>query len=133
MRDSALIEIIGHVGKDPSSPSPEKHPDFVIFEVAVSTSKKDVNWFKCQTSSEGLAKVVKSYVKKGDGVLIRGYPKANAYIGKDGKAKAQFEININYINLLTSSRDKPSNNDISKENYITEIEELSKLDNEIPF
>jgi len=133
MRDSALIEIIGHVGKDPSSPSPDKHPDFVIFEVAVSTSKKDVNWFKCQTSSEGLAKVVKSYVKKGDGVLIRGYPKANAYIGKDGKAKAQFEININYINLLTSSRDKPSNNDISKENYITEIEELSKLDNEIPF
>ena len=133
MRDSALIEIIGHVGKDPSSPSPEKYPDFVTFEVAVSTSKKDVNWFKCQTSSERLAKVVKSYVKKGDRVLIRGYPKVNDYIGKDGKAKAQFEININYINLLTSNKEKPSNNDISKENYITEIEELTKLNDEIPF
>jgi single-stranded DNA-binding protein len=133
MRDSALIEIIGHVGKDPSSPSPEKYPDFVTFEVAVSTSKKDVNWFKCQTSSEGLAKVVKSYVKKGDGVLIRGYPKVNAYIGKDGKAKAQFEININYINLLTSNKEKPSNTEISRENYITEVEELSKLNDEIPF
>jgi single-stranded DNA-binding protein len=133
MRDSALIEIIGHVGKDPSSPSPEKYPDFVTFEVAVSTSKKDVNWFKCQTSLEGLAKVVKSYVKKGDGVLIRGYPKVNSYIGKDGKAKAQFEININYINLLTSNKEKPSNTEISRENYITEVEELSKLNDEIPF
>lgn len=133
MRESALIEIIGHVGKDPSSPSPEKYPDFVIFEVAVSNNKKEVTWFKCKTNSEALAKVVKSYVKKGDGLLIRGYPQVNAYIGKDGKAKAQFEININYINLLTNSKDKPNNNAMSKENYITEIEELSKLDDEIPF
>lgn len=133
MRDSALIEIIGHVGKAPTCPSPEKYPDFVTFEVAVSNSKKEVNWFKCQTSSEALAKVVKSYVKKGDGVLIRGYPKANAYVGKDGKAKAQVEIYINYINLLTSGKEKASNNEISKENYITEIEELSKLSDEIPF
>jgi len=133
MRDSALIEIIGHVGKDPSSPSPEKYPDFVTFEIAVSNNKKEVTWFKCKTSSEPLAKVVKSYVKKGDGLLIRGYPQVNAYIGKDGKAKGQLEIYINYINLLTSSKDKPSNNAMSKENYITEIEELSKLDDEIPF
>jgi single-stranded DNA-binding protein len=133
MRESAEIEIIGYVAADPIMPSPEKYPDFVTFEVAVSNNKKEVSWFKCQTSSEALAKVVKSYVKKGDGVLIRGYPKANAYVGKDGKAKAQFEININYINLLTSSKEKPTKNEISKENYITEIEELSKLDDEIPF
>jgi single-stranded DNA-binding protein len=133
MRDSATVEIIGHVGKDPSSPSPEKYPDFVTFEMAVSNNKKEVTWFKCKTSSEALAKVVKSYVKKGDGLLIRGYPQVNAYIGKDGKAKGQLEIYINYINLLTSSKDKPNNNVMSKENYITEIEELSKLDDEIPF
>lgn len=133
MRDSALIEIIGHVGKDPLVPSPDKHPDFVTFEMAVSNNKKEVTWFKCKTSSEALAKVVKSYVKKGDGLLIRGYPQVNAYIGKDGKAKGQLEIYINYINLLTSSKDKPNNNVMSKENYITEIEELSKLDDEIPF
>lgn len=133
MRDSALIEIIGHVGKDPFVPSPDKHPDFVTFEMAVSNSKKEVTWFKCKTSSEALAKVVKSYVKKGDGLLIRGYPQVNAYIGKDGKAKGQLEVYINYINLLTSSKEKPSNNQVSRENYITEVEELSKLDDEIPF
>jgi hypothetical protein len=35
--------------------------------------------------------------------------------------------------LLTGSKEKLGNNEISRENYITEIEELSKLDDEIPF
>lgn len=67
------------------------------------------------------------------GVLIKGYTKIKTYIDKSGNAKGSIEVNINHINLLTSNKEKLSNNNISKENYITEIEELSKFDDEIPF
>lgn len=66
-------------------------------------------------------------------MLVKGYPKLKTYIDKSGNAKGSIEVNINHINLLTSSKEKQTNVEISRENYITEIEELSKLDDEIPF
>ena len=56
-----------------------------------------------------------------------------SYVDKSGNAKGSIEVNINHINLLTSSKEKQNKGEISRENYITEIEELSKLDDEIPF
>ena len=67
------------------------------------------------------------------------FPKPNEYpnfvtfsvgVSRTWKDK---EVNINHINLLTSSKEKQSKGEISRENYITEIEELSKLNDEIPF
>lgn len=104
MRESVEIEIIGYVASDPVMPSPEKYPDFITFQIAITNSKQETTWFKCQVGSEGLAKVVRSYVKKGAGVLVRGYPKVNAYIAKDGTAKGSIEINVNYLNLLGNSK-----------------------------
>ena len=33
--------------------------------------------------------------------LIKGFPKANAYIDKEGKAKSQIEVSITDMNILT--------------------------------
>lgn len=66
-------------------------------------------------------------------MLVKGYPKLRTYIDKSGNAKGSIEVNINHINLLTSSKEKQSKDEISRENYITEIEELSALPDEIPF
>jgi single-stranded DNA-binding protein len=77
--------------------------------------------------------VIKAYVTQGTGVLVKGYPKVRSYIDKSGNAKGFIEVNINHINLLTSSKEKQSNGEISRENYITEVEELSALPDEIPF
>jgi len=141
MISTAEIELIGYVGKDPIFPKPNEYPNFVTFSVGVSKMRKDkegkeqkeTTWFECNTNSEGLAKVIKAYVTQGSGVLVKGYPKVRSYIDKSGNAKGSIEVNINHINLLTSSKEKQSNGEISRENYITEIEELSKLDDEIPF
>ena len=98
-----------------------------------SEEKKETTWFECNTNSESLAKVIKAYVTQGTGILVKGYPKVRSYIDKSGNAKGSIEVNINHINLLTSSKEKQSKDEISRENYITEIEELSKLDDEIPY
>lgn len=141
MLTSAEIELIGYVGKDPILPKPNEYPNFVTFSVGVSRTWKDkqgkeqkeTTWFECNTNSESLAKVIKAYVTQGTGILIKGYPKVKVYIDKSGEAKGSIEVNISRLNLLTSSKEKQATNEISRENYITEIEELSKLDDEIPF
>ena len=141
MITTAEIELIGYVGKDPILPKPNEYPNFVTFSVGVSRTWKDkqgkeqkeTTWFECNTNSESLAKVIKAYVTQGTGILIKGYPKVKVYIDKSGEAKGSIEVNISRLNLLTSSKEKQATNEISRENYITEIEELSKLDDEIPF
>lgn len=141
MISTAEIELIGYVGKDPIFPKPNEYPNFVTFSVGVSRTwkdkegneKKETTWFECNSNSERLAKVIKAYVTQGTGVLVKGYPKVRSYIDKSGNAKGSIEVNINHINLLTSSKEKQSNGEISRENYITEVEELSALPDEIPF
>jgi single stranded DNA-binding protein len=141
MISTAEIELIGYVGKDPIFPKPNEYPHFVTFSVGVSRTwkdkegneKKETTWFECNSNSERLAKVIKAYVTQGTGVLVKGYPKVRSYIDKSGNAKGSIEVNINHINLLTSSKEKQSNGEISRENYVTEVEELSALSDEIPF
>lgn len=141
MISTAEIELIGYVGKDPIFPKPNEYLHFVTFSVGVSKTgkdkegneKKETTWFECNSNSERLAKVIKAYVTQGTGVLVKGYPKVRSYIDKSGNAKGSIEVNINHINLLTSSKEKQSNGEISREKYITEVEELSALPDEIPF
>jgi len=100
MITTAEIELIGYAGKDPVVPKPEEHPNFVTFSVGVSKMWKDregkekkvTTWFDCNTNSEALAKVIKTYVMQGMGVLIKGYPRVKAYIDKSGEAKGSIEI-----------------------------------------
>jgi len=141
MLTSAEIEIIGYVGKDPIFPKPNEYPNFITFSVGVSKTWRDkegkeqkvTTWFDCHANSEALAKVIKTHVTQGVGVLIKGYPKVKAYIDKAGVAKGSIEININHINLLTGGKEKPSNGEDSRANHITEIEELSAISDNIPF
>lgn len=137
MITTAEIEVIGYVGKDPIFPKTNEYPNFVTFPVGVSRMWRDkegkeqkvTTWFDCNTNSEGLAKVMKTLVTQGVGVLIKGYPKVKTYIDKEGKAKGSIEINISHINLLTNSKEKINNDENPKEI----AEELSIFDELIPF
>ena len=141
MLTGSEIELIGYVGKDPIFPKPDEYPNFVTFSVGVSKmrkerggeEKKETTWYECNSNSEGLAKVIKAYVTQGTGILIKGYPRVKAYLDKSGEAKGSIEVNISRLNLLTSSKERQVTNEISRENYVTEIEELSKLEDQIPF
>lgn len=137
MITTAEIEVIGYVGKNPIVPKPQEYPNFVTFPVGVSrmwkdkegTEQKVTTWFDCHANSESLARVIKTHVTQGVGVLIKGYPKVKAYIDKSGNAKGSIEINISHINLLTSSKEKVNN----EENPREMVEELSTFDCSIPF
>lgn len=112
MPNHAKIQIIGHVGRDPACPS-EKHPNFITFPVAVTEKWTDkttgnlserTDWYNCTTSRESLAHVVKTYIHKGDAVMIIGKPKYDVYTTKDGQVKPKVEVNISELVMLGSKQ-----------------------------
>lgn len=137
MITTAEIELIGYVGKDPIIPKPQEYPNFITFPVGVSRiwkdkegkEKKVTTWYDCNTNSEAMAKVIKTYVMQGVGAHIKGYPKIKAYIDKSGEAKGSIEIHVTYLNLLTGSKEQQENSKTIKEHSAG----LSAFDNAIPF
>jgi single-strand DNA-binding protein len=114
MPNLSKITIIGHVGKDPAFPS-EKYPNFVTFPVAVTEKWTDkatgnpterTDWYNCTTSRESLSNVIKTYIHKGDAVMIIGKPKFDTYTTKEGEVKPKVEINIAELIMLGNKTDK---------------------------
>jgi single stranded DNA-binding protein len=142
MRNQANIELIGYVYGEPETPQAEKYPNLVKFSLSVTTKwktksgeyKKEMYWYKCSSWSEGLSKVIKEHVKGGMGLLVRGFPKSNAYIDKEGVAKSQIEVNITEINMLTYPDDnKAYSGSKLSSNTKADIPDIEFHDDDIPF
>jgi single stranded DNA-binding protein len=119
MRNQANIELIGYVYGNPENPMKDKHPNFIKFSLSVTRKWKDkggeeqkeITWYQCSSWSEGLSNIIKSHVKGGMGLLVRGAPKSRAYIDKEGVAKSQIEVNVKEINMLTYPKDDKNESD----------------------
>lgn len=111
MRNSAIIELIGYVYGEPKYPMPDKYPNWISFSMSVTERYRDKNkeeqkkveWFKCNSWSEGLSQIINKHIKKGSGVMVRGKPKTpKAYTDKEGNIQSgNIEVNISDINILT--------------------------------
>jgi single-stranded DNA-binding protein len=148
MRNSATIELIGYVYQDAKHPNENDYPNWVVFKMCVNKKyktksgeeKQDTSWYECKTSSEGIAKICKQYVKDKMGVLVKGIPKAKAYTSSSGGTEASIEVLITEINILTSPREKDtaeySTNDNGRHKINTKSvapEHSIQDDDEIPF
>jgi single-stranded DNA-binding protein len=114
MRSSSTIELIGYVYQDAKCPNESDYPNWVVFKMCVNKKyktkegeeKQDTSWYECKTNSEGMAKICKQYVKDKMGVLVRGIPKAKAYITKEGAAESSIEVLVTELNMITSPREQ---------------------------
>lgn len=135
MIPSAEIELFGYVGKDPVTPF-ASNPNFVTFSLSINDKRidkttneeiKTTTWFECQTSNENMAAIIKARVKKGMQLYVKGYPRCDAYLDKDGKATASFKVNIIKVNDFISIDTKEESKSIPAKHY----NDLN--DDEIPF
>lgn len=128
MKSSAIIELIGWAYKDARCPNESAYPNWVVFKLCVSKKYKDKN-----------AKICKQYVKDRMGLLVKGIPKAKAFVDNSGNPQASIEVQITELNILTSPKEKAT--DKHKENGRYKIGESRKdqepsndiEDDEIPF
>jgi len=147
MKNSSTIELIGYVYQDARCPNEANYPDWVVFKLCVNKKYKDkqgeeqqdTSWYDCKASSPNMAKMFKQYVKDKMGLLVRGIPKARAFVDSSGNPQASIEVLVTDINMLISP--KENNAEKPKENGRFKIGESKQSqepttdieDDEIPF
>lgn len=104
------IQIIGHLGSDAEVKTTQQGRELIKFSVA--TTKKigeesQTTWHDCvKWLYEGKGKGIADYLLKGTRVWVEGEVQANAYLDKDGKARASLNVNVQAIELLGGGEKK---------------------------
>ncbi|QIL01506.1 single-stranded DNA-binding protein [Sphingomonas sinipercae] len=111
------VILVGNLGKDPESRSFQNGGEVVSFSVATSESWKDRNsgdrkekteWHNVSIFSEGLARVAKSYLRKGSKVYLEGQLETRKWQDQSGNDRYTTDVvlrNFNSAMVLLDSRD----------------------------
>jgi single-strand DNA-binding protein len=95
------VQLIGNLGNDPDIRSTQDGREIANLSVATTESWRDKNtgerkdkteWHRVVIFSDGLVKIVKSYLKKGSKVYIEGALQTRKWTDKDGNDKYSTEI-----------------------------------------
>ena len=95
------VILVGNLGKDPESRSFQNGGEVVSFSVATSESWKDrssgerkekTEWHNVSIFSEGLARVAKSYLRKGSKVYLEGQIQTRKWTDQSGNDRYTTEI-----------------------------------------
>ena len=114
------VILVGNLGKDPESRSFQNGGEVVSFSVATSESWKDRNsgdrkekteWHNVSIFSEGLARVAKSYLRKGLKVYLEGQLETRKWQDQNGQDRYSTEVvlrNFNSSMVLLDGRGEGS-------------------------
>ena len=111
------VILVGNLGKDPESRTFQNGGEVVSFSVATSESWKDrssgerkekTEWHNVSIFSEGLARVAKSYLRKGSKVYLEGQLETRKWQDQSGNDRYTTDVvlrNFNSALVLLDSRD----------------------------
>lgn len=140
------VILIGNLGRDPEFRSTNNGKEIVTFTMATSDSWKDrltgekkekTEWHRVVVFNEGLVKVIKNYLKKGNKVYLEGSLQTRKWVDNSGQEKYSTEIilqNFNANLILLDS--KSSGENLPESRQVTDVNndfDYSELDDNIPF
>jgi len=111
------VILVGNLGKDPESRTFQNGGEVVSFSVATSENWKDRNsgerkekteWHNVSIFSEGLARVAKSYLRKGSKVYLEGQLETRKWQDQSGNDRYTTDVvlrNFNSAMVLLDSRE----------------------------
>ena len=111
------VILVGNLGKDPESRSFQNGGEVVSFSLATSENWKDRNsgerkekteWHNISIFSEGLARVAKSYLRKGSKVYLEGQLETRKWQDQSGNDRYTTDVvlrNFNSAMVLLDSRE----------------------------
>jgi single-strand DNA-binding protein len=126
--------LIGNVGKEPEIRSTQDGREIASFSLATSQTWKDksgerkekTEWHNIVVFSEGLVRVIKGYVKKGDKLYIEGAIQTRKWVDKEGNDRYSTEIVLQGFNaslvMLSDNRDKQEKQATQEHDYAPSIE-----------
>lgn len=111
------LTLTGNLGADPELRATRSGKSVANFSLAVAAGKdakgeRITHWYACE-AWEKTADVAQQYLRKGSKVLVRGIPRAEAYLSKqDGKPRATLRVTVRTLEMLDSrasgSEDAPA-------------------------
>lgn len=140
------VTLIGNLGRDPEIRSTNDGREIATFSVATGESWKDkttgerkekTEWHRVVVFSEGLVRIIKSYVKKGTKLYLEGQLQTRKWTDNENQERYTTEIvlqNFNSTLLLLDSKGESSmgQSDGSSQAAAPTFNN-SDLDDEIPF
>ena len=105
MPNRNIVEIMGHLGRDPETRTLNNGSEVTSFSLATSNDykdkngewqKKDATWWSCQVWG-GLGAEVVAEFSKGDAIMVRGKGGMREWTGKDGETKTTLEVRVNEV------------------------------------
>ena len=139
------VVLIGNLGRDPEIRSTNDGREIATFSVATSESWKDkttgekkdkTEWHRVVVFSEGLARVIKNYVKKGTKLYLEGQLQTRKWVDNENQERYTTEVvlqNFNSNLILLDSRGDSAVTQTGSENQQAPAFDNSELDDEIPF
>ena len=140
------VTLIGNLGRDPEIRATNDGREIATFSVATSESWKDkatgekkerTEWHRIVIFSEGLVRVVKSYVKKGSKLFIEGQLQTRKWTDNENQERYTTEIVLQNFNssliLLDSRNDTPMQTSAPDQKSMQPAFDNSEIDDEIPF
>ena len=140
------VILIGNLGRDPEFRSTNDGKEIATFTVATSDSwkdrvtgeKKEKNeWHRVVVFNEGLVKVIKDYLKKGNKIYLEGSLQTRKWVDNSGQEKYSTEIVLQNFNanliLLDSKNAGESAIEFKQGTNGSNDFEYNELDDEIPF
>lgn len=101
----------GNLGNDPDMRATRSGKSVANFSLAVAAGKdakgeRITHWYECE-AWEKTADVAQQYLHKGSKVLVRGVPRAEAYLSnKDGKPRAALRVTVRTVEMLDRRSDE---------------------------
>ena len=101
------VILVGNLGKDPESRTFQNGGEVVSFSVATSETWKDrgtgerkekTEWHNVSIFSEGLARVAKSYLKKGSKVYLEGQLETRKWQDQSGNDRYSTDVVLRNFN-----------------------------------
>lgn len=139
------VTIIGNLGDDPQVRSLQSGGEVVNLRVACSESWKDRNgqkqerteWFQCVIFNEGLAKVAKTYLRKGSKVYLSGKLQTRKWQDQSGTDRYSTEVVLQPYNgeliLLDKRDDRGGGGSVDSGYQRPAPGDADDLDDDVPF
>lgn len=108
------IILTGHCGKNPETKLAPNGDQFVTFSIGISVGTvkaPKTDWAEISCNGK-LGDSIMQYLKKGTKVLIEGFPKADAYINKEGNAVGTLRVYANNVEFLSNKQHNSTNDEI---------------------
>lgn len=127
--------LIGNLTKDPESRTTTNGVSLCNFTIAVnrrlgaSAGQQETDFVRV-TAWRQLGEICLRYLSKGKKVAVVGSTSASAYIGSDGKARANLELTADDVEFLSPRSDAEA--DAREEEYAQQEREAIQNENALP-